>query len=154
MNQGFQSASSILPTPLISLDTFLAPGANLVLQLGNGRATATHLQVGGLDVIGTGGSAALFGSVAGTSGAPAARLAFQSSTPPDPLYQLNNCTIQLGCTLPNSIFDPRDPVIDILAALQSSVAHDGVVYLSTGRQKKPYTDPTIDTLNIGSEDLF
>jgi filamentous hemagglutinin family protein len=154
VNQGFQSASTILPTPLISLDTFLAPQANLVLQLGNGKATASNLQVGGLDVIGAGGSAALFGSVNGIAGPGAARLAFQSNTPPDPLYQLNNCTIQLGCTPPNSIFNPRDPVIDILAALQASVAHDGVVYLSTGRQKKPYTDPTIDTLNIGSEDLF
>jgi hypothetical protein len=30
----------------------------------------------------------------------------------------------------------------------------GVLYLSTNRPRRPYSDPTIDMLNIGIEDLF
>ena len=66
-------------------------GANLVLGLGTGSATG-NMDVGGLLVLGTGGSADLFGSVAGVTTQRAAALA-QIIPAINQAYTFNDCTI-------------------------------------------------------------
>ncbi|MGH7119446.1 MAG: beta strand repeat-containing protein [Acetobacteraceae bacterium] len=77
---------------LASFANLEAGATNLVLALGPGQATGT-MRVGGLLVIGTGGSANLFGSVDGISGlraAGAARIEPAINTK----YLFNGCVIQ------------------------------------------------------------
>ena len=79
----------------ISLGGLQASGLNLSLTLGSGAASGT-LNVAGLAVSGSGGSAGLNGSVAGTTGAPAAAIA--TITPAvDVAYKLNGCVISTNC---------------------------------------------------------
>jgi hypothetical protein len=152
-------------TGTISLGTFVAPGANLLLALGNGAATATNIVAGTVGVVGQAGSATLNGSLSGILGPPAAGIALKSLPSPDPAYRFNNCTIETFCA-PLVLFVPVEPIdtvftrhvpfpaSDIVDWLQPPAVRPGVVFLSTSRPRRPYSDPTIDTLNIGVEDLF
>ena len=74
------------------------PGANLVLGLGSGTATGA-MQVGGLLVLGAGGSAALTGSVAGVTTAAAAALG-QITPAVNAAYTFNGCAIGLAACAP------------------------------------------------------
>ena len=74
-----------------SLADLLLPGMRLVLSLGDGTAGGT-LSAGGLLVLGQGGSATLFGSVAG-DGTPTAALISQIQPQVDPAYTMNGCVI-------------------------------------------------------------
>ena len=74
-----------------NLSNLLAPGMRLVLSLGSGTASGT-LAAGGLLVQGQGGSATLFGSVAGNK-TPGAALISQIVPQVDPAYTLNGCVI-------------------------------------------------------------
>jgi hypothetical protein len=88
------------------------PGANLVLALGNGTASGT-MQIGGLLVLGAGGSAGLFGSVAGVTTQAAAALG-QISPAINLAYTFNDCTIGLpACGAP--LFPLLPPVVGELA---------------------------------------
>jgi len=75
----------------LSLSNLQAPGMQLVLGLGSGTASGT-LAAGGLLVQGQGGSASLFGSVAGNN-TPGAALISQIVPQVDPAYTLNGCVI-------------------------------------------------------------
>jgi hypothetical protein len=157
-------------TGTISLGTFVAPGANLLLALGEGgTATATNIVAGRVGVVGQGGSATLNGSLSGIVGPPAARIGLQSLSLPDSAYRFNTCTIETFCAplvteVPIVTVGPivdiaftqhvPFPASDISEWLKDPAVRPGVVYLSTSRPRRPYSDPTIDTLNIGVEDLF
>ena len=74
-----------------SFNNLVGTGANLVLALGSGTATGA-MQVGGLLVIGSGGSSTLTGSVAGLA-TSAAAAAGQISPAVNASYTFNGCPI-------------------------------------------------------------
>jgi hypothetical protein len=83
--------------------------ANLVLALGSGTA-AGNVQVGGLLVLGQGGAANLFGSVAGNATATAATVA-QISPAVSPNYTFNLCTIGVVTCGAPPITPPSSPPV-------------------------------------------
>jgi filamentous hemagglutinin family protein len=85
----------------------VGPGANLVLGLGSGTATGA-MQIGGLLVLGSGGSATLTGSVAGVTTAAAAALG-QITPAVNPAYTFNGCEIGSAACAPTVVIPP--PVI-------------------------------------------
>jgi hypothetical protein len=91
-----------------------APGVSIVLGLGSGTATGT-MEVGKLLVLGEGGSATLFGSVAGVSTEAAAALG-RIIPAVDPLYRFNDCVIGgLACGAPTPPLIP--PLVGDIALL-------------------------------------
>ncbi len=85
-----------------------APGMQVDLLLGSGTAVGT-LAAGGLLVAGAGGSATLFGSVAGNT-TPGAALIAQITPQPNPAYTLNGCEIAgASCPQPPPPLVPPPP---------------------------------------------
>ena len=85
-----------------------APGMQVDLLLGSGTAAGT-LAAGGLLVAGQGGSATLFGSVAGNT-TPGAALIAQITPQPNPAYTLNGCEIAgASCPQPPPPLVPPPP---------------------------------------------
>ena len=79
-----------------------AAGMQVDLLLGSGTAAGT-LAAGGLLVAGAGGSATLFGSVAGNT-TPGAALIAQITPQPNPAYTFNGCEIAgASCSQPPSL---------------------------------------------------
>ncbi len=81
-----------------SFSNLLAGGANLVLALGPGSTSGT-MTVGSLLVTGTGGSANLFGSLAGVTG-PAAAAVGRISPAINANYLFNSCVIETTVCAP------------------------------------------------------
>jgi hypothetical protein len=93
-----------------SFANLVGPGANLVLGLGSGTATGA-MQVGGLLVLGSGGSATLTGSVAGVTTAAAAALG-QITPAVNAAYTFNGCEIALAACAPIPVIPP--PVVTVI----------------------------------------
>ena len=122
----------------IALTNFAAPGSSVLLAANAGHITATGINARNLAVFGAGGSAALFGTIGNIAGETAAQIVGKSGQRENN-YRFNNCAIgSITCTVLPSIV-PAKPA--------------SVVNLSILTQQQ-FTDPTINLLNVGTEDLF
>jgi filamentous hemagglutinin family protein len=118
------------------------PGAELVLALGSGTATGT-MEIGGLVVLGTGGSATLVGSVAGVTTRAAAALG-EISPAVDPSYTFNDCIIGSAvCGAPTP--PPVTPVLVPTPPLVTPVLGD-LAWFLPGPGLPPV--PSLPTLNL------
>ncbi|HEX6842091.1 MAG TPA: hypothetical protein VF113_11200, partial [Stellaceae bacterium] len=121
----------------ISLATLSAPNAAVLLSANSGNITGT-IDARALAVIGSGGSAQLFGNVDGIAGSTAAQAVGKSGRRENN-YRFNNCAIgSVTCTV-------LPEIIPIQPAPISNVS------ILTQQQ---FTDPTINLLNVGTEDLY
>ncbi|MDR3534964.1 MAG: filamentous hemagglutinin N-terminal domain-containing protein [Acetobacteraceae bacterium] len=104
---GGASVAELSPNGNVALASVAAPQTWLILNMQAGIATATNLTLGRLDLFytGSGGGAALFGTIGGLSGAAAAQNAFILPLQ-NAAYLLNGCPIgSVDCILVQ-----RDPV--------------------------------------------
>jgi hypothetical protein len=93
-----------------------APNSTVVLFVDHGAVSGT-MAVGQLGLSGTGGSANLFGSIAGVTGQAAAPIGVRDPGP-DPAYLFNNCIIALPtCT----VISPVSPPAVVTSILPPSV---------------------------------
>jgi filamentous hemagglutinin family protein len=121
----------------ISLATLSAPNAAVLLSANSGNITGT-IDAESLAVLGTGGSAQLFGNVRGIAGSTAAQAVGKSGRRENN-YRFNNCAIgSITCTVLPSIV-PAKP---------APVTNFGIL------TQQQFTDPTINLLNVGTEDLY
>jgi filamentous hemagglutinin family protein len=104
---GNNPAAQLAVSGDIALETVAAPRTWLILTLQNGSATALDLSLRRLDLsyAGSGGGAALFGTIGGLSGSAAAQSSFVLPQP-NASYLLNGCPI--GSV--NCVVVQRDPV--------------------------------------------
>jgi filamentous hemagglutinin family protein len=124
-----------------SFANLVGPGANLVLGLGSGSASGS-MQVGGLLVLGQGGSANLLGSVAGLTTAAAAALG-QIAPAVDPKYTFNGCTIGLAACAPPPV------TITVEPPLIPPVVPGGPVWFLPGPALPPVAAlPTLDLIEL------
>lgn len=124
---------------MILLQALSAPTADLFLGINNGQVTGGPINVLGLGVFGRGGSVTLTGTVGGNSGVTAAQVALKNPAL-DGRYRINSCVIAtVGC---------------IVLPATTPVAPALITNVSITQQSQQFTDPTVDVLNIGTEDLF
>jgi hypothetical protein len=146
----------------ISLGDLLAQNANVLLVLGKAGQASGSINTQGLGVVGSAGSATLVGTIDGVVGRPAAQFGFKDGLLLNQNYLFNNCPIETVCVaVPTTLIagatpSLQSPQIFLPASdlVTNAGARQGAVYFSTTRPRRPYTDPSIDSLNIGAEDLF
>jgi fibronectin-binding autotransporter adhesin len=99
----------------ITIDNTQGTSTNLVLSTGNGGTATGNVNIGGLIVSGTGGSASLAGTVRSSTGPEAARLA-QIQPVPNTTYRLNACPIaSVNCVLiPLGVLPSANPLRDFV----------------------------------------
>ncbi|HKW52339.1 MAG TPA: hypothetical protein VJO12_01500, partial [Stellaceae bacterium] len=121
----------------ITLTTFSAPNASVLLAANSGKMTGT-IDARNLAVLGTGGSAQLFGNVGGIAGSTAAQVVGKSGRREND-YRFNNCAIgSVTCTVLPSIVPAKPAPVSNVSILT----------------QQQFTDPTINLLNVGAEDLY
>ncbi|HYZ61104.1 MAG TPA: hypothetical protein VE650_01520, partial [Acetobacteraceae bacterium] len=130
----------------LTLNDLQAGAMNLVLNLGSGIATG-NLVANNLQVIGAGGSASLFGTVAGQTGFAAAA-ASTISPQFDANYQLNLCAISsITCGVTPPL--PPTPIVTFTPVPQiASLVPKSFLESTLGGVFKPYLF-TADLITIG-----
>ncbi len=132
----------------LTLNALNAPSTNLVLSLGTGTALGT-LTALNLNVLGAGGSATLFGQVAGIGGTTAAQISRISPQVSD-VYTLNGCAIQaVSCSSTTTFLSTILANITIASLLRPDELVLDVLDLSTTRDRD---DPTLLLPNISNRD--
>ncbi|HUB12101.1 MAG TPA: hypothetical protein VMB34_09095, partial [Acetobacteraceae bacterium] len=133
-----------------TFNDLLGSGAELVLALGNGTATGA-MQVGGLLVIGQGGSTTLTGSIDGVITGAAAALG-QISPAVNASYTFNGCIIGLATcglppgTSPGTPGGTTPPTRESLSFLQLTAVLGGLIDFLPGPRLPPL--PTLPKLNV------
>jgi hypothetical protein len=123
----------------IALTTVNATNSSVLLAANHGAITAQDIDAKHLAVFGSGGVAQLFGHVNGISG-PSAASQVDKSGQRDNLYRFNDCAIGTVSCIVLPLIPPQKP--------------QPVNNVSILQQQQQFTDPTVDLLNIGTEDLF
>jgi hypothetical protein len=97
------------------MENFVGTSTTLLLSTGAGGVTSGNVNIGGLVIVGTGGSASLTGTIKESTGAEAARLA-QIQPQPNTTYRLNGCPISsVNCVLiPLGTLPAANPLRDFV----------------------------------------
>ena len=131
----------------IVLNRLNAPGVDLVLVLGDGNASGS-ITAGNLSMVGSGGGAALTGSVRSITTFTAAEIA-RISPAVNPAYTLNGCTIQAaGCSADALSINTIASLL-IASIVRPDILALDVLDLSVTRDRD---DPTILLPNISNRD--
>ena len=99
----------------ITIENTQGTSTTVLLSTGNGGVTTGNVNLGGLVIVGTGGSAALAGIIKNSTGPEAARLA-QIQPQPSTTYRLNACPISsINCVLiPLGVLPAANPLRDFV----------------------------------------
>jgi hypothetical protein len=120
----------------IELTTISAPSVLLAANRGHLNGTVNAIN---LAVLGQSGSAQLFGTIDHIAGPTAAQLV-EKSGQLDNAYRFNSCAIgSVTCTVLPAIVPTKPALLNTISILP---------------QQQQFNDPTINLLNVGSEDLF